>query len=264
MMVLSTSTRKNMRNFSAQFRSKKRGELVHLFFFVFLILTLPAAIAISRESLQQSQTQRVRELISPPSSVEYFTFGHKEVMADGLWLRSLQDFNYCENKLAEHLCTGNGWLFQMLDVITSLSPHFRMAYSAGSMALTIIISDYSGASKLFDKAIRNFPNDWILLYKAAYHATYEENDPAKAAALLERAAQNGAPDWVYAMSGRLYSQAGKTEMAESVARYLESTGGDPKVIERIRERIKERQELQQLQESAPEANFQPAPAKTSQ
>jgi hypothetical protein len=194
----------------------------------------------TRGKLQTPQSQ-VRELMAPPRDIQYFTFGHKEIIADLFWVRSIQDFDYCEKKLAEQLCKGNGWLYQMLDVITDLSPYFRMAYSAGSMALTVIVSDILGASKFFDKAVAHFPNDFPILYKAAYHAIYEEKDLKKGAGLVERAAQNGAPNWVHALAGRLYTQSGQIELAEKLAQDLESTGGDSRIIQAIRDRIRERQ-----------------------
>lgn len=184
---------------------------------------------------------RPRELMAPPNDIQYFTFGHKEILADALWLRSIQDFDYCEKLINQRDCRTGSWLYQMLEVITDLSPYFRMAYSAGSMALTVIISDLEGASKFFDKAVAHFPTDWEISYKAAYHAIYEEKDLSKGARLVEVAAQNGAPDWVHALAGRLYTQAGQTEMAEMLARKLEAGGEDPLVVEAIRQRIREHQ-----------------------
>lgn len=208
----------------------------HLLLFSIAVVALMIGIVVTSAPLQRASKNAPRELLAPPLDIQYFTFGHRDLLADTFWLRSIQDFDYCENKLKEHLCRGQGWLYQMLDVITNLSPTFRMAYSAGSMALTVIISDIEGASKFFDKAVRQFPDDWILLYKAAYHAIYEEKNPAKAADLVERAAKHGAPEWVYALAGRLYSQSGRAELAEGLARQLEATGGDPAVIAEIRKR----------------------------
>lgn len=218
--------------------------------------------------LQLLWKEKSIEVISPSSDIQYFTFGHKDLVSDMLWLRSIQDFDFCEKKVHEHLCRGQSWLYQMLNVITDLSPTFRMAYSAGSMALTVIISDIEGASKFFDKAVRQFPEDWIILYKAAYHAIYEEKNPAKAAELVERAAKHGAPDWVYALAGRLYSQSGRAELAEGLARQLEATGGDPAVIAEIRKRaarpeafhVPEISEAPQ-NESSPESKATPNPVR---
>lgn len=200
---------------------------------------LIAAIALTRAPLVAEQAARPRELLAPPHEIQYFTFGHREITADLLWIRAIQDFDYCEKKINQRDCRSGSWLYQMLDVITDLSPDFRMAYSAGSMALTVIISDLEGASKFFDKAVAQFPRDWIINYKAAYHAIYEEKNPEKGARLVEAAAQNGAPTWVHALAGRLYTQAGQLELAELLARDLEASGGDPQVINAIRRRIRE-------------------------
>ena len=178
-----------------------------------------------------------RELVAPPASLVHFTFGYREAIADLFWIRSIQDFDYCEKKVSENICQGNSWLYQTLDLITELSPFFRMAYSAGGMALTIVISDIPGASKLFDKAVRNFPNDWSINYKAAYHAIYEEKDNAKAARLMESAARNGAPDWVYSLSAKLYTEAGKREMAERLLAEMEHTELDPAILEAMRKKL---------------------------
>lgn len=206
-----------------------------------VIAALAGGLYASHTSLQ-AEGPRPRELLAPPEDIQYFTFGHKEILADLLWIRAIQDFDYCEKLVNQRDCRTGSWLYQMLNVITDLSPYFRMAYSAGSMALTVIISDLEGASKFFDKAIAHFPTDWIINYKAAYHAIYEEKDLAKGARLVETAAQNGAPPWVHALAGRLYTQAGQVEMAELLARDLEASGGDPKVIAAIRQRIREHAE----------------------
>lgn len=199
-------------------------------------ILLLTGLGISRPFLRPEKSLQ-RELVAPPSSLVNFTFGYHEVMADMFWIRAIQDFDYCEKPLSKNLCQGNGWLFQTLDLITNLSPTFRMAYSAGGLALTIIISDIEGASKLFDKAVLRFPEDWGLLYKAAYHALYEEKDTDKAAQLMERAARHGAPDWVYMLSMRLYTEAGKREMANRLFYEVEKTIADPAILEAMRKKL---------------------------
>ncbi len=180
---------------------------------------------------------RDRELVAPPLSIQYFTFGYREALADLLWIRSIQDFNYCEQVIKVNQCKGNGWLAQTLDLITDLSPNFRIAYSAGGMALTVVVSDVVGASKLFEKAILRLPTDWIIVYKAAYHALYEEKDKAKAGRLMEQAARNGAPDWVYMLSTRLYTESGQREMAERLLHEMEQTELDPNIVEGMRKKL---------------------------
>jgi len=189
------------------------------------------------QGYMRSNYERPKQLVAPPAMIHHMAFGFNEVMADSLWIRSLQDFDYCENQLAEHLCAGSSWLYQMLDATTNLSPKFRIAYSSGALALTIIISDYEGASKLFDKGVKEFPNDWPLLYRAGYHFLYETSDKKKAADLFKRAADNGAPPWLYNLAGRLYSDSGNLDVAEKLLEEMIKTEQDPGFIERLRQKI---------------------------
>lgn len=192
----------------------------------------------TRTVLPPSQ-QEVRQLIAPPPMIEHMTFGFQEVTADMLWIRSLQDFDYCENQVAENTCQGNSWLFRMLDAVTNLSPNFRIPYAAGGLALTVIISDYEGATKIFDKGVKAFPNDWPILYRAAYHYMYEVKDNKRAAELLIQAGDNGAPKWVYTLAGRLYSDSGNIELAQSLLQDMIKTGQDKSLIDRLQAKIQE-------------------------
>ena len=186
---------------------------------------------------QNEQQMAARELVTPPLALEHFHFGFRLPMADLLWLRTLQDFDYCEQPIAKNVCRGQGWLFQTLDLATQLDPKFRMAYSAGGVALSIMVSDIQGASRLFEKGVAAFPTDWVFAYKAAYHALYEEKNTLKAAELMKKAAEHGAPDWVFALSGRLYTEAGRRELAERVLSEMKALGLDEKVQERLRQKI---------------------------
>ncbi len=187
--------------------------------------------------LKPSLQSYERHLIAPPHQLERFAFGYQEAIADTLWIRSIQDFDYCESEVAERICNGNSWLYQMLDTITDLSPHFRIAYAAGGLALTVIISDIEGATKLFDKGVEAFPNDWPILYRAAYHQLYEVKNKERAAELMKAAAENGGPPWLYSLSGRLYSDAGNLQLAEALLQEMIETKQDESLIKRLRDKI---------------------------
>ena len=152
----------------------------------------------------QRPTEFKREgyFLAPPKEIVRFAFGYNEPMADIFWIRAIQDFDYCDQKIDKTNCRGNSWLYKIIDVTTELSPQFRVPHSMGAIALSVIISDIPGASKIFDKATVRFPKDWTILGRAAYHAMYEEDDRSKAARLLKQAAENGGPYWYYALAGR--------------------------------------------------------------
>ncbi|MFM6926923.1 MAG: hypothetical protein ACKOX6_00575, partial [Bdellovibrio sp.] len=128
-------------------------------------------------------------------------------------------------------------LYKMLDSITNLSPHFRMPYATGGLALSVIISDIEGATKIFDKGAQAFSHDWPILYRAAYHYLYEVNDKKRAAELLIQAGKNGAPQWVFTLAGRLYSDSGNLDLAKALLQEMKNSKQDPTLIERLEKKI---------------------------
>lgn len=178
-----------------------------------------------------------RQLISPPSMIERMSFGYKESIADVFWIRAIQDLDYCEKQIAKNICKSNSWLYKMLDATTNLSPSFRIPYAAGALALTVIISDIDGATKIFDKGVRAYPNDWPILYRAAYHYLYEVKDKKRAGELLIQAGQNGAPPWVFTLAGRLYSDSGNLELAEALLKEMIETEQDENLVKRLQDKI---------------------------
>jgi hypothetical protein len=208
------------------------------FFFVILSASL---IVFSQFRNIMQNTNLKRELISPPAYLEFFSFGYQMPVADSLWLRAIQDFDYCEKKNGENECIGNGWLSRTLDAVTNLAPDYLIAYRAGGLALTIVISDYPGASKIFDKGVKLFPNDRKLLYSAAYHAMIEEKNYEKAGYLFAQAARNGAPDWAYSLAVSLYTKAGRNELGQKLYQELYQTEIDEKILERIKSKLNSQQ-----------------------
>jgi len=175
--------------------------------------------------------------ITPPKILSKVAFGFSESVADSLWMRSLQDLDYCNEKLAAKRCKGESWLYHVYDVASDLSPRFRSLYSMGSLALSILVSDVEGGEKLLDKGIQNFPDDWILLYRASYHAIYETGNKKKAAELLARAGRAGAPPWVYSLAGRIYSEEGAVELAEKLLIEMKESKQDEVIIQRLEAKI---------------------------
>lgn len=210
--------------------------LTNVLLFVLSLFLMMGSQFVSPFSFDREKEVK-RTLIAPPPYMAYLNFGFNEPIADGLWIRALQDYDYCEDRIELHLCKGNGWLSKMLDAITDLSPQFRMPYATGGLALTVLISDYDGASKIFDKAVKAFPTDWPILYRAAYHALYEEKDKGKAARLLIQSARNGGGEWFYSLATKLYSENGQRVLGLRLYEELKKEEYNPKVLARMRDRL---------------------------
>lgn len=193
-------------------------------------LTLGLVIAglSSMWSLQHiSETRNfTRNLAVPPPEIKYFTLGMSNAFADLLWLRLIQDMDYCgginvtevnweEIKKEKPKCS-DGWVAKMFDLVTELSPDFYLVYRVGITALPIIVGDKEGAEKFIKKAIQKYPRDWTIAYRSAYFYIYEIKDLLKAAELLKIAGENGAPDWVFSLSARLFDEGGQLLLGISV------------------------------------------------
>ena len=177
------------------------------------------------------------DYLTPPQVIKNLSAGLQVQFSDSFWMRAIQDFDFCDQPLNEKECKGQSWLFHVIDLTTDLDGRFLDAYFYGALALSVIISDSQGASRIFDKGVVAFPKEWLMTYAAAYHALYEEKDKLKAARLYAMAADHGAPAWVRVMAGRLALEGGEKEFAEKVLQQMLLVNEDPKLIERLKQKM---------------------------
>lgn len=186
-----------------------------------------------------------KQLIAPPALLKHFTFGYTENFSDGLWIRVIQDIGYCEERPEAEIASNvrsdkscdRGWVYQMLNAITELTPKFRIVYTMGATSLSVLVEDRAGAAALFERGIQNFPNDWSILYRASYHYLVEMGDPVRAADLLVRAGNNGAPVWVYSLAGKLYTTHGQALVAKTVLEDALEQHKDSRYALRLKSRL---------------------------
>ena len=216
-------------------------------------------------SFDQSNSDSENKIfIAPIHSMKMFTFGYNSMISSLMWVRVLQDVNVCdqteetqilpriknkdilagvlERQLPKAKCK-EGWVYKMLDVITELSPDFRRAYLDGAAMLSVVVDDRVGAQKLFAKAVIEFPDDWRILYGAAYHELFEMQKPGRAAKLLRLAGERGAPAWVYSLSAKIYSRLGQAFFAKTILESVLRRKSKGQGIERVRKRLQEVNEI---------------------
>jgi tetratricopeptide (TPR) repeat protein len=205
----------------------------------FELMILSALFFVSNAFLAKPELIRRSDYLPPPKIISQMSAGFNVQLSDSFWIRALQDFDYCDSFINSKECKGGSWLFQTLDLSTELDPKFFEAFYYGALALTVIISDYEGATKLFDKGIEQFPNEWQLNYAAGYHAMTEEKDYAKAGKRYLAAADNGAPSWVRLLAGRMAASGGDKEIAQLVLQQMIDMSYDPRLIKRLKLKLEE-------------------------
>jgi len=218
-----------------------------------LILSF-ALVEATNEKISARREQRF--LAPPPEHIELFHFGFSESLADSLWLRWIQDSDICQTYLKpvetnevqsaenkdrlwnpRYKNCDNSWSFKMLEAITNLAPLFRMPYLAGGISLSVLTEDYAGATIIFDRGVRRFPEDWTLAYRAAYHYLFDLQNKERAAELLIQAGKHGAPFWVNLLASRLYSDSGQAELGISVLEAYKAQLDDEEQIKFVEKRI---------------------------
>jgi hypothetical protein len=224
-------------------------------------LTFIVGVALLFFSLQHTYFPRPEknELIVPPKNTKYFTFGYQEVVADSMWLRVIQDFDTCGKALATDVSPvpsgpeavekarsqrvgrcENSWVYNMIDAITELAPRFQVPYSQGGVILSVAVDDVSGAGRIYEKGISQFPNEWQIAYKAAYHYLYEIGDRKKAADLLMTASKlPQAPYWLPILAARLYSKTGSAMLGKAVLEDFIEKNPDQADNEHVKKRMAE-------------------------
>jgi hypothetical protein len=229
--------------------NKKKLKLNELFF---LIVAIVLITRIDNKTIPNAHAS----LLFPPKDLKYFTLGYQEIVADILWIRSLQDIDLCgdtfslKNKavkspaqkptyeilnkdkikdttsaqFVEAKCQ-DGWSSQMLDAVTELAPRFKMPYLVGGTILSVVVHDDEGAAKIFKKGVERFPDDWTMSYRAAYHFMESLRDFKTASELLVQAGKHGAPKWVFALAAKIQTHLGQALLAKPILE--EAIAADP-------------------------------------
>lgn len=194
--------------------------------------------------------------IYPTKALKDLHFGHKNSMADLFWLNTIQNMDYCENDGPSSYNPGigvdavlnadlkpsrchKGWVFQMMDFTTDLSPKFEHVYEIGATVLSVVVDDREGAKIIFDKGLDNFPNNWVLNYRAAYHYLMELQKPGRAADLLMVAYKNGGPDYLPTLASRLLSRVGRAMLGYTTLKAFIDNNPDSPAIGRAKKRLEE-------------------------
>lgn len=246
-----------------------------------LLLTLVVFYVVVQifETKISNGTEMSSEFFAPPPEyVEYFTFGFNESIADSLWIRWIQDGDKCvkyqdieqtasvsdsqdpDFTNPRHKVCDNSWSFKMIDAVTKIAPRFKMPYEAGAITLSVLTEDYKGADVIFDRGVKQFPEDWTILYRAAYHYLYDQQNLERAADLLTKASYHGAPEWLKLLASRLYSKTGQIELGlANLVAYRETIKDkdNKAAFERVDKRIAELREKLKAQQSAPQDPAKP-------
>lgn len=181
------------------------------------LLGIAAAAALFGASLgmlrlYDGSMTKIEYLSIPPAVTTHaLAAGYENIAADGLYLQFIHYFG-------KHLRAKQRFynVYPVLDLVTSLDPHFEGAYLMGAMALGDN-GQVDESENLWSKGVRANPGEWRFPYQAGMSLFLfgNRNDQYLRAAELFRAAAAlpGAPPEARYMEARMYQVTSRREMA---------------------------------------------------
>ncbi len=189
---------------------------------VFLSLCFALAFLVLGQLSLKNEEKRVF-YFAPPEVIHHFSLGFSDLYADILWMRLIQDIDFCSSKKGMPVYDGKtkyqckkGWSYKMTEAITNLAPFFLNPYEISGTIMSVIMGDKQGAKKIYDKGVKNFPHNWKIHFSAGYHYLLELEEKEKAAKLLLKAAKLGGPYWLYALAAKTYGNLGKLLLSREI------------------------------------------------
>ncbi len=196
--------------------------------------------------------------VHPSPGIKFFTMGYDNLLTGAMWISMLPEDGTCDQTdskevsynggttlkevLSKHLKPSRchlSWVYEMLNVMSILTPRFYSIYSIGGTLLSVIVDDREGAKLIFDKGVKEFPTDWRITFQAGYHYLYELQNAKRATELLTMSYLHGGPSYIPSLLGGLYTEMGQLSFAKKVIEDFIKThpGGmlEDKAIERLKE-----------------------------
>jgi hypothetical protein len=148
--------------------------------------------------------------VPSPTAMKRLALGYDDVLADLYWIRAVQWFG--GHTLVERARIEHDLLYPLLDITTTLDPHFNMAYRFGAIFLA------EGAPRpgnpdlaiaLLEKAMRTMPERWHYPYDIAFVHYWWRHDYQAAAQWFEKASRlEGSPEWLPGLAAMTLTEGG--------------------------------------------------------
>lgn len=205
------------------------------------VVLVPVAIAIYITQIHIEKHkgigQRIEKFMLLPRG-EYLkpaVIGYDQLAGDIIWLRAIQ-------VIGERVITSQGynWVYNALDIVTTLDPKFAYAYQLGGVTLSVLGKRPDLSNMLLEKGMRENPSVWQMPFYVGFNYFFYLNDYWNAARYMAIASNlPGHPEYLPKLSARLYVQSGTPDIALDFLNKMHYETKDEKVQSALEQRIKE-------------------------
>lgn len=165
---------------------------------------------------------------APPSGVMWIQSGplaerlalsFDSLVSDVYWMRAVVYFG--GQRRSEHATKNFDQLYPLLDLVTSLDPHFRVAYRFGSLFLGERFPGGAGrpdqAIKLLEKGLEQDPSRWEYAMDIGFVYYWWLNDFARAAEWFDRGGKiPGGAEWLAPLAAVTLAEGGNRESSRQL------------------------------------------------
>lgn len=204
------------------------------------VVALAGSIFIGRGLEARGETRRLSEeslYIPSATFLRYASLGHQTMVADLMWIRTVQYFGREIERRRELNQPRESkerykFLYPLLDLTVSLDPQFVRAYRFGGILLTVV-KRHDEAIALYAKGYAANPDRWEMPHDLGRLYYLDLKDHEKALYWWKIANDlPGRPGYIPRFVPRLYAQTGQKEIAiELWLEMLEAT--DSKTVRAI-------------------------------
>ena len=178
-------------------------------------------------------------LITSGNALRRMTTGYRALAADLYWIRAIQ--HYGETRIGLTTAPAAGaprdgprryeLLYPLLDLTTTLDPHFNIAYRFGAVFLSAPLPGGAGrpdlAVALLEKGLHESPGKWEYMHDIGFVYYWDLHDYPKAAEYFNRAADiSGAPWWLRSVAATTLARGGDRGASRLLWRQLYETAPD--------------------------------------
>ena len=152
--------------------------------------------------------------VRSPEAMKRLALSYQSLLADIYWIRAVQ--HYGGTRLANDPAAKYDLLYPLLDLTTSLDPHFNVAYLFGALFLAGPPPGGPGrpdlAIALLEKGLAAQPDKWEFAESIGFVHYWWRQDFPEAAAWFRRAAQMpGGPFWLTSMAAVTLAEGGRRD-----------------------------------------------------
>jgi len=183
------------------------------------------------------------------AAVSRVALGFDAILADVYWIRAIQHFG--GTRRARESDRTYTLLYPLLDLTTSLDPHFNIAYRFGALFLSEPYPAGPGradlAISLLERGLAANPKRWQYAQDAGFVHYWYRQDYKSAAEWYDRASRiEGAPWWLRSMAASTLAEGGDRQSSRQMWLRLYETTDDTWVRNNAQLKLQQLQALDEI------------------